>query len=312
MPKVIALKIFLLSFLLVLSASMVALFAPKLIFQTQKVLAISDVEVPENNLSVAKTEKFVYPPISAGIPAPYTSAKSILVKDLTTDTVLFQKFADTRLPIASTTKIMTALVSSEYFDANSPLTVRTGASVSGSSAGLYSGETLSFRSLLYGMLLNSGNDAAYTIAENYPGGVSAFVVAMNQKAVSLGLVNTHFDNPAGFDSPNHYSSASDLAKITEVALKNSDLSRIFATKETQISSLDKKQTHRLVNLNILLSKVPGMMGVKTGYTDVAKENLVGLVERDNHRVLTVVLNSDDRFGETTKLIDWTFQNYSWR
>lgn len=181
----------------------------------------------------------------------------------------------------------------------------------GSKVGLYQGEDLSFRSLLYGMLLNSGNDAAFALAENYPGGVLGFVSAMNKKVMDLELKNTHFDNPAGFDSPKHYSSAADLAVITEEALKDSTLARIFATKETNIVSLDKKYTHQLFNLNRLLSDVKGVLGVKTGTTEGAKENLVTLVERDGHKVLLVLLGSDSRFAETTKLIDWTYSNFDW-
>ena len=129
--------------------------------------------------------------------------------------------------------------------------------------------------------------------------------------MELDLKNTHFDNPAGFDSPRHYSSASDLSEITKEALKDSQLTRIFATKETEIVSIDKKYQHSLFNLNKLLTDVAGVMGVKTGYTQEAKENLVTLIEREGHRVLIVVLGSDDRFGETKKLIDWTYSNFTW-
>jgi len=162
------------------------------------------------------------------------------------------------------------------------------------------------------MLLSSGNDAAYALAENYPGGVLGFVSAMNKKAEQLNLTNTHFDNPAGFDSPQHFSSAKDLATITEEALKNPSLVRIFATKETSIVSLDKKYTHQLANLNKLLSQVKGVLGVKTGFTEGAKENLVTCVSRDGHQILTVVLGSNDRFGESTKLIEWTYENFIWQ
>ncbi|MDO8638989.1 MAG: D-alanyl-D-alanine carboxypeptidase, partial [Candidatus Daviesbacteria bacterium] len=170
---------------------------------------------------------------------------------------------------------------------------------------------LSFRSLLYGMLLNSGNDAAYTIAQNYSGGLDAFVVAMNNKAISLGLLNTHFTNPAGFDSLGHYSSAEDLAKIATIAIENPQLSRVVSTKETSVASIDKSTIHSLKNLNKLLDE-PGVLGIKTGTTPLARENLVGLVERNGHKILTVVLGSNDRFGETNKLLDWTYSNFVWK
>lgn len=273
--------------------------------------SLISLEVPQNNTSIAGIQQYNSPPVSKNILPPNLSAKAILVKDLTTDTILFQKDAHSSLSIASTTKIMTALVASEYFQPNSVLKVKLGAAITGAKVGLFAGEDLSFRSLLYGMLLSSGNDAAYALAENYPGGVSGFVVAMNKKAQQLNLSNTLFDNPAGFDSPKHFSSAFDLAIITEEALRNPSLSRIFATKETNIVSLDKKYTHRLANLNKLLSQVKGVLGVKTGYTEGAKENLVTFINRDGHQVLTVVLGSDDRFGESTKLIEWVYSNFQW-
>jgi serine-type D-Ala-D-Ala carboxypeptidase (penicillin-binding protein 5/6) len=285
---------------------------PLISAKTEDSLVSIQVLVPKVSSGAAGITKTNLPPLDGNSPIASYSARALLVKDLATDTVLYQKQADLRLPIASTTKIMTALVASEYFKPNSVLTVGASANTDGSRVGLIVGEKLDFRSLLYGMLLDSGNDAAFCIAENYPGGVPGFVAAMNQKATDLGLLNTHFDNPAGFDSNNHYSSASDLAKITAEALKNSDLSRVFATKETDIVSLDKKESYHLVNLNKLLTSLNGVLGVKTGSTPAAKENLVTLVERSGHRVLTVVLGSDDRFGETTELVDWTYTNFKWK
>ena len=268
-------------------------------------------EIPQNNAAVAGIQKYNIPPVGKNINVPEISAKAILVKDLGTDTILYQKNASERLPIASTTKIMTALVASEYFKPNTVLVVGQSSQTPGSRVGLILGEDLSFRSLLYGMLLSSGNDAAYAIAENYPGGVLGFVSAMNKKVTDLNLTNSHFNNPAGFDGQSHFSSAKDLSVITEEALKDPQLARIFATKETSIVSLDKKYTHQLANLNKLLSSVRGVLGVKTGYTDVAKENLITLIDRDSHKILTVVLGSDDRFGESTKLIEWTYDNFQW-
>ncbi|TSC86307.1 MAG: Uncharacterized protein G01um10147_919 [Microgenomates group bacterium Gr01-1014_7] len=273
--------------------------------------SLISLQIPQNNSNVAGIQKYNIPPVAKGLPIPQLSARAILVKDLGTDTILYQKDANARFPVASTTKIMTALVASEYFKPNSVLTVKDGAGITGAKVGLVKGENLSFSSMLYGMLLPSGNDAAFAIAENYPGGVLGFISAMNKKAAALNLANTHFDNPAGFDSPKHFSSARDLGIITEEALKNYRLARIFATKETDIVSLDKKYKHQLANLNKLLSQVKGVLGVKTGYTEGAKENLITFVDRDGHQILTVVLGSDDRFGESTKLIEWIYQNFTW-
>lgn len=294
---------------LILAAILVVTFIPYLTDSVENLLI--SLQIPQNNSGIAGIQKYNTPPVSKNLPLPIFYSRAVLIKDLTTDTVLYQKDSGIPLPIASTTKIVTALVASEYFKPNSVLTVDSSATIPGSRVGLSYGEDLSFRSLLYGMLLNSGNDAAFAIAENYPGKVLGFVSAMNKKVLELNLKSTHFDNPAGFDNPNHYSSAEDLAKITEEALKNYQLARIFATKETNIVSLNKKYTHQLVNLNKLLSQVRGVLGVKTGTTEQAKENLVTLVERDGHRVLLVVLGSSDRFGETTRLIDWTYANFQW-
>lgn len=251
-------------------------------------------------------------PQNQGFPPPVIYASAVVVKDLASNVLLFGQAENQKVPIASTTKIMTALVASEHFKPNEILVVPENIlTISGSSMGLKPKEELTFRSLLYGMLLNSGNDAAYTIAQNYPGGLSVFVEAMNNKAINLGLGNTHFTNPAGFDNSNHFSSAEDLAKIASLVIENSQLSRIVSTKETSVASIDKTIIHSLKNLNKLLDE-PGVLGIKTGTTPAAKENLVGLVERDGHKILTVVLGSDDRFGETEKLLDWTYSNFVWQ
>ncbi len=297
------------SAILILLAISIATTLPLFVNQTEDYLL--SLEIPQNNSEVAGIQKYNIPPVSKNMPVPSLTAKAVFIKDLTTQSVLYQKDANIPVSIASTTKIMTALVANEYFKPNTVLRVNIGAGVKGSKVGLIQGEDLTFRSLLYGMLLSSGNDAAYTLAENYPGGVLGFVSAMNKKAAELNLQNTHFDNPAGFDSLKNFSSAKDLSLITEEALKDASLSRIFATKQTNIVSIDKKYTYQLSNLNKLLSQVKGVLGVKTGLTEEAKENLVTFISRDGHEVLTVVLGSDDRFGESTKLIEWIYGNFTW-
>lgn len=290
-------------------ATLALLGLPKAVnFASTSVLAqnIDALQLPPQ---VAGIQKANILPKNLGKPSPEISATAVLVQDLSSDFTLFVKDPDKRVPIASTTKLMTALVAVDHFKANEVLTVPDLSNAPGSSMGLKMGEKLTFRSLLYGMLLNSGNDAAYTIAANYPGGISAFVTAMNTKAYGMNLVNTHFDNPAGFDSANHYSSAADLGKIARLAAEDSQLARVVSTKETTVSSIDKNDIHILKNLNKLLG-LPGVLGMKTGTTPEAKENLVGLIERDNHKILTVVLGSNDRFGETEKLIDWAFSNFT--
>ncbi len=249
--------------------------------------------------------------ISANTLPPKISAVSVIAYDVQTDKMLFEKNIHTKLAPASTTKIMTAVIGSEHFSSGDLLTVPAEAIVGGSTMGLVAGEQITFRSLLYGMMLNSGNDAAFTIAYNYPGGYSVFISKMNERVSELGLKDTHFDNPAGFDSPAHYSSAYDLLQIAKAAKSNAKLGRVFSTKETSVASIDKSQIHILKNLNKLLNQ-DGVVGIKTGTTEMAGESFVGLVEKDGHNILTVMLNSPDRFGETKSLIDWIFNNYSWK
>lgn len=244
------------------------------------------------------------------LPSLNLKAKAVLVKDFDTGQIFFEKNMDAKLSPASTTKIMTALVAVEHFRSADILTVTQDSLIGGSTMGLKFGEQLTFRSLLYGMMLNSGNDAAFTIAANFPGGIPAFVTKMNQKARELGLASTHFDNPAGFDSPTHYSSAADLFEIGKAVALNAQLAKVVATKETSVISWDKSNSHNLKNLNKLLPE-EGVLGIKTGYTEGAGESFVGLVERKNHKIITVVLNSEDRFGETKSLINWVYDNFSW-
>jgi len=249
--------------------------------------------------------------ISANSPKPVLTAVAVIAYDPNLNQILYQKNIHKKLAPASTTKIMTAIISSEYFNSGDLLTVPQAAMVGGSTMGLTPGEKLTYRSLLYGMMLNSGNDAAFTIAYNYPGGIDAFLEKMNSKAQELGAADTHFDNPAGFDSPTHYSSAYDLMLIGKEAMKNARLGTVFSTKETSVTSIDKMHLHVLKNLNKLLDD-DGVLGMKTGTTELAGESLVGLVERNNQTVLTVMLNSTDRFGETRNLLDWIFKNYTWK
>lgn len=277
----------------------------------------SAVNIPNNHVAervvpeVAGVQKTTPPPKNLGVLPPLLSATSALALDLDSGFLFFVKDPDKRVPIASTTKLMTALVAVDYFQSTQVLSVPDTSLVSGSTMGLKSGEELTFRSLLYGMLLNSGNDAAYVIAANFPGGVIAFVEVMNTRAKALGLSNTHFENPAGFDSPNHFSSASDLSKIAVVVAQNPLLARAVATREVTVSSVDQGIIHPLKNLNKLLG-LPGVLGMKTGTTPAGRENLVGLVENDGHKILTVILGSDDRFGETEKLLEWVASNFAWQ
>jgi D-alanyl-D-alanine carboxypeptidase len=311
------LKILAITLILVLSSVLFLMAGPQALIlvesktsseNLEEVMKLKGTVLAETSPKVKETKVEL---VNNNLPAPKLSAVAVIAMDVQTGQILYQKNIHERLAPASTTKIMTAIISSEHFSDAELLTVPSQALVGGSTMGLQAGESLTYRSLLYGMMLNSGNDAAFTIAMNYPGGYDAFIAKMNQRISELGLADTHFDNPAGFDSPTHYSSAYDLLQIGKEAMVNAKLGKVFSTKETSVTSIDKTQTHVLKNLNKLLNE-DGVIGIKTGTTEMAGESLVGLVEKNGHTLLTVMLNSQDRFGEMRNLIDWIFQNYSWQ
>jgi serine-type D-Ala-D-Ala carboxypeptidase (penicillin-binding protein 5/6) len=305
----------------VLSAIFLLVLSINLVFGFNKALVLVQSNASSNNIPNNKIEadvngineiqKVPLPVDVHKVAPPFVTAQGVKVIDLDTQTVLYTKNENNRLPIASTTKIMTALIASAHYQPNDILEVKDLSMVTGSNMGLHQGEKLTFRSLLYGLLLNSGNDAAYVLAQNYPGGVVNFLQDMNEKAAELGLKNSHFSNPAGFDDPSHYSSAHDLDKIAELAIEDPFILKVVGTSVSQVSSIDKTKIHNLKNLDILLGQ-GGFIGIKTGFTPEAKENFVGLVDRDGHKILTVVLGSDDRFGETQKLVNWVYANFEWK
>ena len=248
-------------------------------------------------------------PVSQNITAPDLTATSVYVYDLGTGVVLYEKDPHHRLKMASLTKIMTSLVALDYYDTDSVLLVKNGQSANGSTAKLKKGDKLIASDLLYALLVPSGNDAAITLAENYPGGYQAFIDRMNSKAVEMGLRNTHFVNVSGVESQNHYTSAYDISMIAKAALSRPQFSQIVSTQKVTIKSL-KGNLYPLETTNILLGE-QGIYGVKTGWTPEAGECLVILAEKDGHQVIISLLNSQDRFGEAQSLFDWIFQNYSW-
>ena len=241
---------------------------------------------------------------------PSLTARSTLVIDFDSGAVIYEKNArSTHLP-ASTTKIMTALVAFDNFKLDQVLTVPE-LTYEGQDIRLRYGEQMTFESLLYGLLVASANDVAETLAANYPEGRAAFIAAMNKKAADLLLVNTHFVNPTGFDEPGQYTTAFDLARLSKTLLANPFLATVVATQKISIYNLDQTIVHPISNLNELLGKVEGLKGIKTGWTDNANECLATYVERDKGKIITIVLGSEDRFGESKKLIDWVYNNFVW-
>lgn len=243
-------------------------------------------------------------PVDGGKPVPNISARNVFIMDRNSRIVLYQKLADQKIYPASTTKMLSALVILDNFDLQKQIIVTKSYPI-GQNLNLQPGEALSVEQLLYAMLIESANDAAEVLAENFPGGRPAFIDAMNQKAVQIHLDNSHFKNPTGIDEDGHYSTASDLTRLADMALKNPEFSRIVATENAVIA------THVVTNVNQLLGKIQGVIGVKTGYTEGAGQSLVTLVDRDSHPVLISLLGSEDRFGDTEKIIDWIYMNFKW-
>lgn len=241
---------------------------------------------------------------------PVLSAQAALAYDLDSGITLYEKNADSPLLPASTTKIVTAIVAMEHFSAEDIVRVEK-VTVPGQKMGLVAGEEIRVEDLLYGLLIFSANDAAEVLARNYPGGREAFIVVMNLKAKELGLENTLFENPTGLDGGGHASTARDLVRVADVAMRMPEFAEMVGTKERYVTSIDKSVAHRLVNLNELVGEVEGVLGVKTGWTENARENLVTYVERNDRKIMLALLGSQDRFGETEELIEWIFENYEW-
>jgi len=242
---------------------------------------------------------------------PVLSAQSVLAVDLDSDTILYEKNPQELLFPASTTKIMTAMISLDYFSLDE--IVRVGdISVEGQKMKLLAGEEIKVSDLIFGLLVFSANDAAEVLAQSYPGGRNSFVRAMNLRAVDIGLENTHFNNPTGLDEDGHVSTAKDLITAASLAMDNRFFREVVSTKEKVVTSVDGKIVHKLVNLNELVGEVDGVMGVKTGWTENARENLITYLERDDRKIIIAILGSQDRFGETKELINWIFLNYEWK
>lgn len=231
--------------------------------------------------------------------------------DLDSRALLYVKNPDLSLMPASTTKIMTALVVLERDRLNKTINVGKVYTV-GQVMKLQPQEEITIKDLLYGLLVQSGNDAAMALASDYPGGVEAFVKKMNEKAKEIYLKNTTFTNPIGIEEYGHYSTAHDLTLLAAFALKNQEFQSIVATKEITVFDKSGKIKHVLNNVNQLLGEVEGIKGVKTGWTENAGECLIAEVERNNHQIITVVLGSQDRFQETKTLIEWVFANHKWQ
>jgi serine-type D-Ala-D-Ala carboxypeptidase (penicillin-binding protein 5/6) len=250
-------------------------------------------------------------PILKNNVAPYISAQGAIVLDKDSQVSLVQKNPTLRFSPASTTKIMTALIALEYFKPNDELTILSD-NVEGSVLGFEKGEKITFQNLIYAMMLPSSNDATLAIAQNFPGGEEAFVALMNKKAKELNLTSTQFADPIGLLDEEDFTTPLDLARLTTIAMKNPEFATIVSTKKKEITnSVGKK--YKFENLNVLLD-IPGVNGVKTGFTEGAGQVLVTSrkIPGTNKDLIIVVMQSADRFGDTQTLLNYLENNINFQ
>ena len=238
--------------------------------------------------------------LTAVTEAVEVSAAAAVLMDADSGRLLYDKNGEKRMLIASTTKLMTALVALEQGGLQQEITVTGGHMAEGSSMYLRPGEKLTLETLLYGLLLSSGNDAALAVTECM-GGTVPFVARMNEKAAELGMENTHFANPNGLDDEAHYSTAEDMAKLAAAAMDDPVLRRVASTRTARIGG------RTLTNHNKLLSRVEGCVGLKTGYTKAAGRTLVSCAERDGVRLVAVTLQDGDDWLDHASLYEQGFR-----
>lgn len=234
-----------------------------------------------------------------------TSAKAAILINGDTGEVIYEKNADERLPMASTTKIMTGLLLCENGDFLKEITVTAEMlRVEGSSMGLLAGDKVTLHDLLYGLMLSSGNDAANVIAYTLGGTVDSFVKQMNDKAQKLGLSNTHFETPSGLDGDGHYTTARDLAALARYAMQNEDFSKAVSTKSATLNYGNPPYRRTLTNHNKLLKTFDGAVGVKTGFTKKSGRCLVSAAKRDGKFVIAVTLKDPNDWQDHASLLEY--------
>lgn len=248
----------------------------------------------------------------AEINIPKIDTLSAIAIETSSGRILYEKNGFSKRAMASTTKIMTIILAMENGTMDDVVTVsKRAAQIGGSSVDLKMNDKIRLSELLYGLMLNSGNDAGVAIAEHIGGSVEEFAIMMNKKAIEIGAYNTSFTSPHGLDNPEHYSTAYDMAIITAYALKNSRIAKIVNTVEYEMHFIDGKSKH-LRNTNPLLTLYEGTTGVKTGYTGMAGKCLVTSVKRNGMEVILVTLGSQSsqiRIKDSINILNYCFNNY---
>lgn len=249
--------------------------------------------------------------ITAPLPPPGTIARSAVLIDADDNGVLFGKNEDEKVPPASTTKIMTAILALESGKLDEPITISENAvTVEPSVLGLHMGDQITMREALTGMMLVSGNDAAIAIAETIAGSVPAFAQMMNDKAKELGAVNTHFVNPNGLTEYDHYSTAHDMALIASYAMKNPEFRHIVSLKDYDVKYMDGHTQYVTTTNRFLKSGFKGANGIKTGFTNAAGDCLAASATRGKKTLIAVFYNDDDRWTDAPAWLEYGFSYYS--
>ena len=270
--------------------------------------------VPTSPVSFVKKE--LGPKRLNKLPPPEVTAQGVLIKDTRSDLILFEKNKDQVFPPASTTKLMTALVSLDLYAQTDKFTIDLGCTqVPSQRAGFYPGEVFTVKDLVYSLLISSAGDSACTLSNHIPAAV--FVDKMNAKADKLGMKHSKFSNAIGLDDfeNGQISTPTDLAVLAKASIENKLISDIVRNQTYIVNSLESSTsipiTHTLINTNKLLGEIPNTVGLKTGKTDGAGEVLIYAYEKDKVKLIIVTMKSDDRFGDTKKLLEWVLAEYSW-
>ncbi|MFH1769418.1 MAG: serine hydrolase [Parcubacteria group bacterium] len=281
----------------------------------------SAIETPR--LIVRSAQAFILSPANINylpirdfnISEPIIDARAAIVHDIRSGRTLYALNPDEQMPIASITKLMTAVVITENLDLDSIYTISAqDLNVDGLGADLYRGEQILGRDLLKVMLINSANDAASVFSTEIAKTGYEIVDLMNEKAHDIGMDNTHFNDPAGLDDGATYSTASDVVTLVRYVNNYPEIWEILATENDEVASLDGKLVHKLNNTNRLLGIVSNIIGGKTGRTEGALGTLALVVDVNDGKdaIITVVLGAEDRFGETQTLINWVKNAHTWK
>lgn len=242
---------------------------------------------------------------------PTVTAPAWVLYDASSGQTLAEADADTRRPMASTTKMMTALVALESSELTEVVAIsEAAAAIGGAGIGYAAGEAVLLEDLVAALLLQSANDSAIAIAEHVGGNEPVFVGMMNERARALGLTNTSFANAHGLDSPNHFSSANDLLRLALAGMENPDFARMVAEPQITLGDAPDGSERVAENRNELVPEFEGIIGVKTGFTDDAGLVLVAAAERDGRTLYAVVMDSEDHFADAAALLEYGFSSFA--